>query len=176
MPQGPAGFGERAQPTRLPAALAAILHPRPVAHLRRQLNGVGRPGRFAGKSALARRRGMGRLSGGGGCGRRQEVGMDSKFSLSTTKACTAGRPPGRGRCRTRSPQTSGCRGAFGHPFFVRALEQAEQLARGAMLGHPHQMLQAHVGVGGQLHAQGDGRALVVRAIAGDLFRARAQAE
>lgn len=118
----PAGFGERgsAYPARRQRSLQYFTCGQSFAHLRRQLNGRWQTGQILlGKSALARRRGMGRLSGGGGCGRRRSgCGWIRSFRFPPQRPARAGRPPGRGRCRAPSlPQTSGCRRRVRSPIF-----------------------------------------------------------
>ena len=64
-------------------------------------------------------------------------------------------------------------GALGDELFVRALEQAVQLAAGLGFRHVDQVFDPHVGPGGG--GDGDVRALVVGTALGNLLRARAQA-
>ena len=118
----PAGFGERgsAYPARRQRSLQYFTCSQSFAHLRRQLNGRWQTGQILlGKSALARRRGMERLSGGGGCGRRRSgCGWIRSFRFPPQRPARAGRPPGRGRCRAPGlPQTSGCRRRVQSPIF-----------------------------------------------------------
>src|SRR5207249_8216411 len=67
-------------------------------------------------------------------------------------------------------------GALGHELFVGALQQSIELARCFRLGNPDQLGDADRACRPPAaHADRDVRALVVRAVLGDLLRARTQA-